>query len=154
MADDIPPCNIRIDKEGKWYHQGLPIINKNIYQHLNQCLVKDGEGRYLLVMNGEKCYLEVEDTPFVVQAARIDRPPEGEPAVCVTINDGTIETLDLSTLRIGKDNVLYCRVKGGLFDARFTRAGYYQLAQFIEHDEKGYSLVFENKKTPLPELKR
>ena len=31
MPEDIPPCHIRIDKEGNWYHQGLPIINKKIY---------------------------------------------------------------------------------------------------------------------------
>ena len=152
MAEEIPPCNIRIDKEGKWYYQGLPIINENIYRQLNQCVIKDKEGRYLLEMDGEKCCLEVEDTPFVIQSVGVDRLPSGDTALRVTANDGNNEVLDVSTLRIGEDNILYCKIKAGMFDARFTRAGYYQLAQFLQQDEKGYCLVVENKKTPLPQL--
>ena len=152
MTDDIPPCNIRIDKEGKWFYQGLPIINENIYRHLNQCVIKDKQGRYLLEMDGQKCYLEVEDTPFVIQAVAVDRLPSGDDALHVTVNDGSKEALDASTLRIGEDNILYCKIKAGVFEARFTRAGYYQLAQFLQQDEKGYCLVVEDKKTPLPEL--
>jgi hypothetical protein len=44
------------------------------------------------------------------------------------------ETLDPSTLKVGKDNVLYCRIRKGIFPARFSRAAYYRLAQWIEED--------------------
>jgi hypothetical protein len=43
----------------------------------------------------------------------------------------------MNSLHIGKDNVLYCRVKEGKFAARFSRNSYYQLAEFIEQSENG-----------------
>lgn len=152
MADDLPPCHIRIDKEGTWYYQDLPIINKNIYLYLNQCLTRDPSGRYILSMNGEQCYLEVEDTPFVIQAAEL-RARAGKPAhLVVKINDGTEEPLDTATLRVAADNVLYARIKQATFESRFTRAAYYQLAEFLGQDSGGYYLLIEGAKTYLKQI--
>jgi hypothetical protein len=43
----------------------------------------------------------------------------------------------MQSLHVGRDNVLYCRVKEGIFTARFSRNSYYQLAEFIEQSENG-----------------
>ncbi len=51
------------------------------------------------------------------------------------MTDDSLEILEMSSLQIGKDNVLYCRVKEGKFTARFSRKSYYQLAEFIEQSE-------------------
>ena len=153
MAKDIPPCNIRIDKEGNWYYQGAPIINKKIYLHLNQCLDRDSSGRYILSMEGERCYLEVEDTPFVIQEVAGGEQAEGnETPLTLKINDGTEETLDARTLRVGKDNVLYCKIKGGKFEARFLRSAYYQLARFLEQEGSDYYLRVGDSRIRLEQL--
>ena len=136
----------RIDKEGQWYYQGVPIINRKIYLYLNQCLTKDSTGRHVLLMDGEKCYLEIEDTPFVVREAVLSALPGCKPAFFVKLNDETEEELKVDTLRVGKDDVLYCRVKEGQYEARFLRAGYYQLADFLQHDGKRYYLLVEGEK--------
>lgn len=149
MPEDIPPCHIRIDKEGNWYHQGLPIINKKIYIHLNQCLSKDTSGRYVLEMNGDKCVLEVEDTPFVVKGVSLKTNPGKPSTLFIKLNDENEEELSTETLRVGKEDVLYCKVKERVYEARFLRAAYYQLAQFLQHDEKGFYLLVEDKKTYL-----
>ena len=149
MSEDVPPCHIRIDKEGKWYYQDLPIINKKIYLYLNQCLTQDPSGRYILSMNGEKCYLEVEDTPFVIQEVRLPSDSGHPPSLVVKLNDGTEETLRADTLRVGHDNVLYGKVKEGLYEDRLLRNAYYQLAEFLQQDEKGYYLLVEENKTYL-----
>ena len=141
MTEDIPACHIRIDKEGNWYYQGLPIIKREIYLHLNRCLRKDPSGKYILLMDGEKCYLEVEDTPYVIKEVRLGAGPQPNPPFFVKLNDETEEELKASTLRVGKDNVLYCKVKGALYDARFLRASYYRLAQFLLYDGERYYLV-------------
>jgi hypothetical protein len=147
MAEDIPPCHIRIDKEGNWYYQDLPIINKEIYLHLNKCLKKDPSGKYVLLMNGEKCYLEVEDTPYVIQEVCLGSATKRNPSLFVRLNDGTEEELRVDTLRVGKDDVLYCKVKDAQYDARFLRASYYQLAKFLQYDGERYYLLVEGKKT-------
>ena len=139
--EDTPACHIRIDKEGNWYYQGLPIIKREIYLHLNKCLRKDPTGKYILLMDGEKCYLEVEDTPYVIKEVSVGASPQINPPLFVKLNDETEEELKADTLRVGKDNVLYCKVKNASYDARFLRASYYQLAQFLQHDGERYYLV-------------
>ena len=152
MAEEILPCHIRIDKEGRWYYQGVPIINRKIYLYLNQCLTKDSSGRYLLLMDGEQCCLEVEDTPFVVREAGLSTLPGRKPGFFVKLNDETEEALKVATLRVGQGNVLYCRVKEEQYEARFLRASYYQLADFLQHDGKRYYLLVEGEKIYLKNL--
>jgi hypothetical protein len=152
MPEDVTPCHIRIDKEGNWYYQDLPIINKKIYLYLNQCIAQDPSGRYILSMDGETCCLEVEDTPFVIQEVRLLSDPGQSPSLVLKLNDGTEETLKAATLRVGQDNVLYCKVKGGLYDARLLRNAYYQLAEFLEQDGQNYYLVIEDSKIHLKNL--
>jgi hypothetical protein len=74
--------------------------------------------------------VEVADAPFVV--TRIERRDEG---FVVHLNDGTRETVDPATLRVGPRDVPYCAVKDGRFEARFSRAAAYQLWALAEHDE-------------------
>lgn len=45
-----------------------------------------------------------------------------------------VESLNPSTLRIGKDNIPYCAVRNGQYRARFSRPAYYQLANWIDFD--------------------
>jgi hypothetical protein len=59
--------------------------------------------------------------------------PEGD-GFAVTLNDLTRERLDPETLRLGVGEVPYCRVKGGAFEARFSRAAAYQLLERVEAD--------------------
>ena len=152
MPEDVPPCHIRIDKEGNWYYQDLPIINKKIYLYLNQSLAQDPSGRYILSMDGEKCYLEVEDTPFVIQEVCLPSDSGQSPSLVIKLNDGTEELLKAATLRVGHDNILYCKVKEGLYEARLLRNAYYQLAGFLEQDGQNYYLVIEGSKIHLGNL--
>ena len=50
------------------------------------------------------------------------------------------------TLFVGQDNVLYCKVKTGVFPARFNRAAYYQLAEYIEEEGENYYLPLNERK--------
>ncbi|MDY6856621.1 MAG: DUF1285 domain-containing protein [Thermodesulfobacteriota bacterium] len=140
--EEILPCHIRIDKEGKWYYKGAEIIRRDIYLLFNQYLIKDGKGRFLLKINNEKCYLEVEDTPFIVKRVDLGK------AFTIVLNDESEETLRLDTLWIGRHNVLYCKVKQNEFDARFNRPSYYDIAQYVTYNplEDTYYIPFDGKK--------
>jgi uncharacterized protein len=50
------------------------------------------------------------------------------------LNDESEELLDATTLSIGQENVLYCRVKSREHTARFSRPAYYQLAAYVQQD--------------------
>ena len=129
---------IKIDKEGIWYYKGAHMFRKDILCVFFEHLQIDECGKYLIELNEERCYLDVEDTVFVVGAVyKTKLPDNGRYQIDVLLSDDSCEKLEMSSLYIGKDNVLYCRVKEGKFTARFSRNSYYQLAEFIEQSENG-----------------
>jgi len=141
QGDSIPPCLIFIDKEGRWYHRGAEMIRREIIRLFYQNMELDAEGRYLINWADSRCYVEVEDTAFVVMRVSLeDGLRTRRSRFLVSLSDDTKEALAPDTLSVGKDHVLYCRVKSGAFPARFNRAAYYQLAEFVEEDSVGYFL--------------
>ena len=136
VMENIPFCNIRIDKDGVWYYKGAEMFRREIVNFFYQNLRQDESGRYLIELPNDRCYLEVEDAPFVVKSVhRTVSETDYRAAIHLLLSDDTVEPLDPETLRIGNDNVLYCSIKNEAFDARFLRASYYQLADDIEYDE-------------------
>lgn len=131
-------CEIKIDKEGIWYYRGAHMFRKDILCLFFENLKIDECGKYRIELNEETCYLDVEDTAFVVTA--VSRKREANDTgdhIHIQLTDDSWEKLDLSTLSVGNDDVLYCSVKNKRFTARFSRKSYYQLAEFIEQEEKG-----------------
>lgn len=131
FRDITSTCRIRIDKEGKWFYEDNEIINPLILRSFCNALEKDEKGRYRIVMESEICYVEVEDTPFVVSAIR------GDPQCGLYLRLNTMETHPLipEHLCIGKDNVLYFMLDG--MRVRFTRPAYYALALMMDEDQEG-----------------
>jgi hypothetical protein len=130
--------DIRIDKEGVWYYKGAHMFRKEILCVFFEHLQIDECGKYLIELNKERCYLDVEDTAFVVGAVyKTQLPDDGRVQIDILLNDDSCEKLEMNSLHVGEDNVLYCRVKEGKFTARFSRNSYYQLAEFIEQSENG-----------------
>ena len=120
---------LTVDREGEWFHEGQEITHPGILASLMRSLRRDGTG-YFIQAGPVRIPVEVADAPFVVV-----RVETAGPALGLTINDGTQETLDPSTLRLTAAGIPYCRIKGGQFEARLSRAAAYQLGQLIEYDE-------------------
>jgi hypothetical protein len=114
------------------------MFRKEILNVFFNHLKVDECGKYLIELGPERCYLDVEDTAFVVVAVyKTKNPHTGMEQMEILLSDECCEILDMTTLQGGKDNVLYCRVKHGKFAARFSRKSYYQIAEFIEESENG-----------------
>ncbi len=139
----LPPCLIQVNAQGQMHHQGAPLIHPGILELIYQSVHLE-DGVYLLRIGQQSCQLEVEDTFFVVRLAH----PEDD-QVQLTLNDGSREPLDPASLWIGPQEVLYCRVKGGAFPARFLRQAYYQLAELIEEQGQGFALALGGRRYPL-----
>ena len=73
--------------------------------------------------------VEVEDTPWIV--VRLERRGDG---LHVVLNDGDEADVDPASLRVGRDDVPYCAVKGGQFEARLSRAAAHQLLAMVDVD--------------------
>ncbi|MBN1906551.1 MAG: DUF1285 domain-containing protein [Deltaproteobacteria bacterium] len=142
---NIPPCMIYIDKDGKWFYNGAEMINRAIVLDFYSHLTIDDSGIYIIKRGNETCFVEVADTPFIVTRVDFEKM-EGVERVHLFLIDETEETLAPETLIIGNENILYCTIKQGLFMARFSRAAYYQLASRIKEEGDKYYLPLNNKK--------
>jgi uncharacterized protein len=136
--------DIRIDREGVWFYRGTEMSRQDIIQLFYQHLLQDKSG-YFIQMGGQHCPVDVEDTAYVVRAVYWTRSGEKLESVRLLLSDNCIEELDPVTLRIGKENVLYCRVKAGRFDARYLRSSYYRFAEIIRFDPQLNSYFIELK---------
>ena len=137
-------AKIFLDKEGRWFHDGEEITHKLTAELFSRSICKDPAGGYRLVVGPEWSPVEVEDTPFMVRQVDF----EGGKAAA-KLNDGSEEDLDLSTLKVGADNVLYCEVKAGQFPARFLRPAYYQLMERLVEDGEGYAVEIGGTRWPV-----
>src|SRR5437773_10923785 len=120
--------DLRIDVDGDWYDEGIQVTHPGILANLRGNLKKDAEGYFIQtrvrIPSGE------DAAPFV--STRIERQGEG---LQVVVTDGTEDTVDPATVRLGRGDVPYCAVKGGDFQARFSRAATFQLLALAEYDE-------------------
>jgi hypothetical protein len=119
---------LSIDLDGDWFDEGVEITHPGVLANLRSGLRRDAQGYF--IQTRVRIPVEVADAPFVV--VRFERSGDG---VAVFLNDGTEETVDPATLRIGPGDVPYCAVKGGRFEARFSRAAAHQLLGLAEYDE-------------------
>ncbi len=120
---------LAINRDGEWLHEGQEITHPGILANLRGNLRRD-EGGYFVQAGPVRVPVEVADTPFVV--TRVE--PDGQ-TLRLTLNDGTQEPLDPATLRFTAGEVPYCRVKGGRWEARLSRAAAWELGQLVEYDE-------------------
>jgi uncharacterized protein len=138
MAQDsinLSSSDIRIDAEGIWFYRGTEMSRHDIiglfYQHLQQ----DAEGGYFIEIGQQRYPIDVEDTAYVVWALTwMCRKDETEEHAYLLLSDGSVETLDPATLRIGANHIPYCRVKSRRYEARLSRAAYYKLTKHLEQD--------------------
>ena len=135
-----PPCQIQVDREGSLFHNGAPIIHPGIRELIFAALRYE-DGLYFLELEGKRCQLQVEDAFYVVMRAEL---VDGQ--VSLSLNSGNLENLDPDSLWVGENDVLYCRISGGDFPARFSRPAYYQLAQWIEEADEGFALRLNGRK--------
>jgi hypothetical protein len=129
----IHNSSIRFGRDGRWYADGQPITNPRIARLFARSVHRRADGAYELRVAEERAVISVDDTPYVVTAASTG----ADGTVWIDLNDETREALAPGTLRVGADDVLYCRVKNGQEWARFLRPAYYQLADRIVADGSG-----------------
>lgn len=154
--EEIPPCMIYVDKDGKWFHKGAPIIRRDLLSLFYKSLDVDAHGHYIIRFKEQVCRLDVEDTPYVILATDfVPSHSRGEKdRLVLNLIDNSQEDLVPETLWIGREHVPYCKIRNGKFKARFSRDAYYQLARHLEEDtESGrYFLGLNHKKYYLKEI--
>jgi uncharacterized protein len=137
--EKIRQSGIRIDREGRFIHQGEEVRHEGLRRALYRWLDRldddqeqERKGRYILRLDSKRfAYLDVDDTPLVARAARVGP----DQAVWLALSDGADERLDPDTLTVDGDGILRAFVRGGRIEARLANSAAAALADLISEVE-------------------
>lgn len=122
--------DMRIARDGTWYHQGAPIGRPAMVRLFSTILRREPDGRHVLVTPVEKLDIDVEDAAFVAVELKV----EGEGAhaeLAFRLNTGDLVPAgpDHPIRFVDRDGGPhpYLAVRGGL-EALIARPVYYELA--------------------------
>ena len=122
---------MRIARDGTWYHQGSPIGRPAMVRLFSTILRREADGSHVLVTPVEKLDIEVEDAPFVA----VEMKAEGtgrDSKLAFRLNTGDLVTAGPEhPLRFAEDTDgprPYLAVRGGM-EALVVRSVYYDLAE-------------------------
>jgi uncharacterized protein len=123
--------DIRIARDGRWYHEGGLITRPNMVRLFSSILRREGDGSYVLVTPAEKLTIEVEDVPFI--AVELKSEGEGKSRqLAFRLNTGDMVLAGpFHPLRFGEakgEPAPYLAVRGGM-EARLARSVFYELAE-------------------------
>ena len=128
--DHCGDSEMRIARDGTWFHQGSPIGRAPMVRLFSSILRRDADGSYVLVTPVEKLTIAVEDAPFVAVEVKIEGAGDAA-TLAFRLNTGDV-------IVAGPDHPLhfaacddgphpYLHVRGGL-DALIARPIWYELA--------------------------
>ena len=125
--------DMRIARDGTWYHQGSPIGREAMVKLFASILRRETDGSYVLVTPGEKLDIVVDDVPFIAVEIKATGVHQSR-TLTFRLNTGDLVVA-------GPDHPLrfaetpYVLVRGGI-EARIARPVYYELAA-LALDEGG-----------------
>lgn len=134
--------DIRIARDGTWYHEGDPILRQPLVDLFATILRKDPDG-YCLVTPAEKLLIDVEDAPF--QAIDVEIKGEGSTQQLLFVtNVGDYVLADAEhpiSIEGDADHPRpYVDVRDGL-RALINTSVYYRLTELVEEDADGWWLT-------------
>jgi hypothetical protein len=146
VIERLRQSGIRLDREGRFWHEGRAITHGRFRKTLLRWLDVLDDGRPILRLDAQRfAYVEVDDAHLLAVAAhwRGNR-------VFLVLNDGSEEELDYASLCVDpRDDALYCSVRGGRLEARITTAAYYEIATRIVEEDGRFSLRASGNAFPI-----
>lgn len=124
---------IRLDADGRFWHDGERVEHPALEAALHSWIARHpDDGRYILTNGYDWTYFQVDDAPYQVRSLRFEPP-----RIVMVLSDGSEEPLRPENLRVGEGDALYTHVKGGAFDARFSRHAQTDLAPAVVEGADG-----------------
>lgn len=146
VGDDLPSreSTIVLDREGRFWHDGEPVEHRGLARAFARWIQRRDDGRFVLDNGYDWCYLTVADTPYFVRAVHV-----GGDRVELELSDGSREPLSPGELYLrADDEALRTTVKGGDFEARFTRRAQLGLARLLDADDP-WTIVVGGRRWPI-----
>jgi len=125
--------SIVLDEQGRFWHDGALVEHPGMARAFAGWIRRHpDDGRFILSNGFDWTYFTVRAVPYFVRSVRaVDGAPVAE------LSDGSEEPLDPSTLEADASGAVYCRVKSGAFEAKFTPGAQTALAPWLVQSEAG-----------------
>lgn len=146
-----------IARDGTWYHEGRPILRKELVKLFSTVLTREEDGLYWLKTPVEKARVHVEDAPFLAEEME-RRETADNPILAFRTNIGEwVEAGPENPIRVNHapdtgEPTPYILVKPGL-DALIVRSVFYEMAALAEardvHGEKVLGVWSHGRYFPL-----
>jgi uncharacterized protein len=132
-ADGANTYDIRIARDGTWFHEGAPISRKPLVKLFASVLWRDDGGGYWLRTPVERGRIEVEDAPFTAIELSVKGEGRGQILAFRTNLDEWVEAGPEHTLRVVENSAKgdlspYIHIRDRL-EALILRPVYYELAE-------------------------
>ncbi|BDX20403.1 MULTISPECIES: DUF1285 domain-containing protein [Halopseudomonas] len=131
--------DMRIARDGTWYHEGDPIRRLALAQLFSTILRLDEDARYYLVTPVERWAIQVDDAPFVAVRLSVSGEGEQQQLLFHTSLEDEVPLDGEHPLRVELDPQSgepspYIRVRANL-DALISRTVFYELADLAVEAE-------------------
>jgi len=147
LIEKLRRSGIRVDREGELIHEGEVIRHEGLRRALFRWMDRLDDGRYILRLDERRfAYLDVEDTPLVVRAARVDDDRAG---ATLQLSDGAEERLDPITLTVDVRGILRCWVRDGRLEARLSTSAATAVSELIIETPQGPAMVLGQERPQL-----
>ncbi len=131
LSGDI---DIRIDREGRWFHEDVEIERESIVRLFASILRREDDGEYYLVTPGEKWRIQVDLLPLIVTDVEYLPGDPANPVLKATLNTGKSITVDGEHslyLEERFEDIAAIHLPQGLA-ALFSRGAWYRLVEMAE----------------------
>ncbi len=128
---------IRLDREGRFFHDGEPVTHPRMARAFAGWIGRHpDDDRYVLSNGWDWTYITVEDAPYVVEGIQ-----KTEAGLLLRLFDGSEELLRPEALRLDPEGRLRTAVKGGAFEAVFSRSAQLAIEPSLEEGSDGRPLL-------------
>ncbi|HXH02806.1 MAG TPA: DUF1285 domain-containing protein [Candidatus Competibacteraceae bacterium] len=132
--------DLRIARDGRWWHEGVPIARPELVRLFASILRRDEDGHYYLLSPVEKWRIRVEDAPFLAVGLEAVGQGQERRLRFITNLEEVIEAGPEHPLRVDihpdrNEPAPYVHVRGRLW-AKLTRSTFLELAELGEEREQ------------------
>ncbi|MPM08327.1 hypothetical protein SDC9_54639 [bioreactor metagenome] len=135
-----------IDKDGKWYADGVLMIKKEIIKLFASNLKKDAPNNYYIEWQGKPYPVRIEDVPFYVRSVTVDSDN-----VLLELYDGRKLPLPPGKSIVLKNAVPYLSLFSPC-DTRLSQRSYSELCENVSERDGRYFIRFGEREWPIEEI--
>ena len=134
---------LRLNREGRWLHQGEPVEHERLALALHRGLHRAPDSRWATRLGSDWAYVAVDDVAYFIRAIA----PAGE-LLSADLIDGRELELDPSLLSIDPSDALYAKLPDGEW-ARLSRAAQLSLAPLLREEAGKFFLELAGRRYPI-----